>query len=240
MTDLSVIIPAYNEAARIQDTLDTVVDHLSMMDLSAEVIIVENGSTDKTARLVREYMVDQSASWPGPGVDLLLIQLDYPDKGRAITEGMLAANGRLRYMADADLSTPIELINGIIRHHRAFDADITIVNRDPIIGQTKIRQVMSSGFSAAASLLLGDEIRDSQAGFKLFSAEAAQLIFTQLKVMGWAFDVEVIYLAQRMGLEISQVNQPWQRQPGSKIKLFTPARMLLDLIRIKWAHGQAC
>ena len=106
-------------------------------------------------------------------------------------------------------------------------------------GQTLIRQIMSSVFLAATRLILGPGIKDTQAGFKLFTARAAGLIFPRLQIYGWAFDVEALYLARQQGLEIQQLPIPWERQPDSKVKIMDPLRMLMDLARIKNAKYQA-
>jgi dolichyl-phosphate beta-glucosyltransferase len=92
---------------------------------------------------------------------------------------------------------------------------------------------MSDGFSWATSQVLGLGLKDTQAGFKMFSAQAAEMIFPKLQVMGWAFDVEVLYLAQQMGLSISELPIPWTAHPGSKIKPWDPVKMFFDLTRIK-------
>lgn len=228
MTKLSVIIPAHNEAARICQTIDQVMDFLAHQPYLSELIIVENGSRDATA----EFVSDLQVIYP-PFSPLRLIQLDEGDKGQAVKAGMLEARGELRYMADADLSTEIQQVTNFIGLRYQTDADIVIGVRDPIYGQTKLRQIMSDGFSVARSSILDLGIQDTQAGFKLFTAAAAEMIFPKLQIMGWAFDVEVLYLAQQLGLSVAELPIPWTAQPGSKIKPLDPVRMLLDLARIK-------
>ena len=225
MVKLSVIIPAYNEQARIQDTLDRCISFLGRQLYQSELIVVENGSTDETAQLVRMKQLD--CSW------LRMIQLDEGDKGQAVRAGMLQAQGELRYMADADLSTDIGELRRFIGLKYQTGADLVIGVRDPIIGQTKLRELMSRGFGLATGLLLGFGYPDTQAGFKLFSASAAEQIFGRLQVMGWAFDVEVLHLAQQLDLSVAQLPIPWLAQPGSKVRPLVPLRMLLDLARIR-------
>lgn len=230
MVKLSVIIPAHNEAGRINQTINQVMGFLVKQHYSTELIVVENGSHDQTYNMVRE----QITNWyPG---SLRLIHLDQADKGQAVKTGMLEASGEFRYMADADLSTDINQIPNFIVAALQTGAGLVLGVRDPIIGQTKLRQLMSVGFSLAARAILRSSIKDTQAGFKLFTAEAAEAIYPNLKIMGWAFDVEVIYLAQQMGFNIAELPIPWTAQPGSKIKPWDPVRMLLDLARIRASH----
>lgn len=235
MIDLSVIIPAHNEAARIWQSLDEVNKFLQYRPYISEIIIVENGSTDQTAAQVKQY---QAALGHDPNPRIHLIRQSVGDKGQAVAAGMMAAQGRCRYMADADLSTPIWIVEDYIYTMKKTRADLVIGHRHDAQGQTLIRKIMSSIFGAATKLILGSGIKDTQAGFKLFTARAAEYIFPMLQIHGWAFDVEVLFLAQQMGLEIQQIQIPWERQPDSKVKLMDPLKMLMDLARIKYAQYQ--
>lgn len=232
MVKLSVIIPAHNEAARISKTVDEVMRFLQEQYYSSELIVVENGSQDETAQIVMDLQ-------EGGYSDLRLIRLKQADKGHAVKTGMLEASGDYRYMADADLSTEISQVSKFITLGLVTRAGLVIGIRDPIIGQTRVRQLMSEGFSLMARTILRSNIQDTQAGFKLFTSDAAEAIFPNLKIMGWAFDVEVIYLAQQMGIKIAELSIPWTAQPGSKIKPWDPFKMLLDLARIRASsYGQ--
>ncbi len=199
----------------------------------AEIIVVENGSTDNTADLVREFQAQHI--WP----QIKLIRQSMGDKGRAVKAGMLAAEGEYRYMADADLSTPIDQLSKFIRYAGDLQADIVIGNRAQIENQTLARSIMSLGFKAAANLTLGfPTYSDTQAGFKLFTAEAAEQLFSRLRVFGWAFDVEILLLAQRLRYRVVELPIPWRREAGSQVSAAVPFRMLLDLARIKRAHNE--
>ena len=230
MINLSIIIPAHNEADRIQLALDQLIGFLGP---ASEILIVENGSTDQTAALVDQYIQARGrCPWP----DLRLIQLAQGDKGQAVAAGMMAAAGRWRYMADADLATPIDEVDKFIRTMISTRADIVIGNRAAPQDQTAARRLMSQGFKALACWALAKSYEDTQAGFKLFSARAAELIFPRLKVHGWAFDVEVLLIARQHRMRVVELPIRWQHQPGSKLNLMDPARMLLDVARIKIAH----
>lgn len=234
MINLSVIIPAHNEAGRIRKTIEEVHYFLSYRPYRSEIIIIENGSTDQTAVVIKQCQRKYKAQDPNPAIRVM--QLPQGDKGQAVMLGMTRANGFMRYMADADLSTPIWHVEDFMHTMKNSRADIVIGQRSQIQGQTILRQLMSSGFLAATRLVLDGGIADTQAGFKLFTAEAADKIFPMLKVGGWVFDVELLFLAQQMGMVIEQLPIPWEAMPGSKVQLMDPFRMLLDLARIKRAH----
>ena len=237
---LSIIIPAHNEAARIQATLEQTREFLlsraretNTNKRGSEIIVVENGSTDNTAELGREFQAKQS--WPA----VRLIRQAVGDKGRAVKAGMLAANGSYRYMADADLSTPVEQVSGFLWAVSEYGADIVIGNRAQPENQTLARSILSKGFSLAASVALdAPPYSDTQAGFKLFSAVAAEQLFSRLRVFGWAFDVEILLLAQRLHYRVVEIPIPWRREEGSHLKLTDPLRMLVDLARIRKAHSE--
>lgn len=233
MTYLSVIIPAHNEAGRILNTLNQVNQFLQYRPYRSEIIVVENGSTDQTSTIVEKYIFN-NPGWP----IIHMINLLKGDKGLAVKAGMMEAKGVMRYMADADLSTPIWCVEDFIYTMKKTKADLVIGSRYNPDGQTLTRQIMSTIFVAATRMILGPGIQDTQAGFKLFSAKAASVIFPMLQIHGWAFDVEVLHLANQMGLVIKQLQIPWERQPGSKVKLLDPLKMLLDLARIKQAHDE--
>ena len=234
MINLSVIIPAHNEAGRIIKTINAVDQFLKYRPYISEIIIVENGSTDNTAELIKDY---QESLDPDPNPMIRLIRQPDGDKGRAVAAGMLAADGYCRYMADADLSTPIWILEDFIYTMKHYKADIVIGHRHNAQGLTLIRQIMSKVFGQATKMILGPGIKDTQAGFKLFSSRAARQIFPLLKIYGWAFDVEVLFIAKQLGLEIQQMPIPWESQPGSKVKATDPLNMLMDLGRIKRAHN---
>jgi len=234
--DLSIIIPAHNEANRIIKCLHDANCFLQYRPYRSEIIVVENGSSDHTADLVKDY---QEALEVDPNPQIKLISQAVGDKGQAVAAGMLAAQGWLRYMADADFSTPIWIVEDFIYSIKNTRADVVIGYRHDCQGQTLIRQIMSSTFAAATRMVLGPGIKDTQAGFKMFTARAAEMIFPLLQIYGWAFDVEALYLARQMSLEIQQLPIPWERQPDSKVKIMDPLRMLMDLARIKNAQYQA-
>lgn len=224
MIYLSVIIPAHNEADRIGWTLDKIIFHLQDQGCAgqAEILVVENGSTDNTAEQVEHKMLH--CPW------LRLLRTVRADKGHAVRAGMLAARGRWRYMADADLSTDIQHLWEFFRiANRGHE--IVIAHRDPVINQTRSRAIMSTIFHALTSIVLPG-IKDTQAGFKLFSSSAAEAVFSRAEILGWAFDVEILWIARMLGLSVGQVSVPWINHGGSKVKPLTGLIMMRDVIRI--------
>jgi len=230
MIDLSVIIPAYNEEKRLPRTLPHVINYLLSLPFSQEIIIVENGSTDQTAAVIRQLIADY------PDMPIRLIQTQ-PGKGRAIREGMVAARGRYRYMADADFSTPIEELPRIWGHMNG-SADVVIGSRQGQgarrEGDPLYRHIMGRCFNTLIQALIVPGIRDSQCGFKLFSDRAAGEIFKHQRLDGMAFDVEVIYLARRLGYRVLEVGGEWHHDHDSRVRpLADSFHMARDILKIR-------
>ena len=223
MTDLSVIIPACNEAKRLQKTLPTVMLHLALMQCRAEVIVVVNGSTDETENIV--YHMQKTA----PVVLRMVNSL--PGKGSAVRAGMLSARGDLRYMADADFATPISEIANFIEQARI--ADVVIGWRkgqrqnDPLL-----RKIIAAGSKLAMRTLVPG-IHDSQCGFKMFTKLAAIDIFSRATVDGYGFDAEAIYMARMREYTITQLPVQWQHDPDSRVRTLDSVRVLREIMQIE-------
>lgn len=232
-SDLSVIIPVYNEADRVASSLAATVSWLAAHDVDAELIVVEDGSTDATPSIIEEFAAG------GPPVAVtLLSQPSNQGKGAAVRRGMLAASGRHRLFMDADLATPLDEI-GALRPH-LDDADVVIASR-AVPGarltppQPPHRRLMGAVFRRLAATLGGlGSIRDSQCGFKLFRGASAEAIFSRLVEGGFAFDVEVLGLALRLGLTVAEVGVTWRDSGRSSVHpIRDPWRMFLALLRIR-------
>jgi len=226
---LSIIIPAHNEAARLPKTLEEVHQYVTSLPFEAEVLVVENGSSDGTASAVREFM---------PGMpELRLLELAVPGKGNAVREGMLQARGAWRFMADADLSMPIEQVSRFLPP-QLEGADVAIASREAKgarrIDEPEFRHFVGRVFNLLVRLLVLPGIQDSQCGFKCFSAEAVELIFPLQTEKGWSFDVELLAIARENGLKIKEVAIDWTYFGGSRMNVFKEAfRMAGDLLRIR-------
>ena len=231
--DLSVVIPAYNEAPRLEPTLRRIIDFCRAERPSYQVLVVDDGSTDGTSALARRV---------GQGCpELAVIELGgNRGKGAAVRAGMLAASGRRILFSDADLATPIEEI-GKLEDRLADGADIAIASRaapgaDIRVRQHPLRELMGRSFNLMVRIAAFGGIKDTQCGFKLFTRQAAHDLFARAAVDGFAFDVEILWLAKGR-YQIAEVPVVWRHVEESKVSPGSDAaRMFLDLLRIRWLH----
>lgn len=230
---LSLVIPAYNEAERIGDTLASADRYLAHQDYDAEIIVVDDGSDDDTAGIVRACQRESRTT-------LLLESLpENRGKGYAVKTGMLKqATGRFRFFCDADGSTPIEEIDrcGALFESRT---DIIIGSRalpESIIQkrQAWYRENMGRCYNRIEKMLGITSYSDTQCGFKGFSDNATELCFSRQTVDRFSFDAELLYIAARHGLNITEIPVRWINSPNSKVNpVRDAARMFLDLIIIR-------
>jgi dolichyl-phosphate beta-glucosyltransferase len=233
---LSVVIPAFNEAARLPRYLGEVVAFLGARGKPYEVVVVDDGSTDGTAAAVRALIARH------PAVRLLPLGRNR-GKGAAVRAGMLTAMGAVRLFADADGATPIgELVR--LEPALANGADIAIGSRalvDPAVTtHTRSHRVVAGRvFNWLVARLGVRGVADSQCGFKLFTAEAAEALFGALETTGFAFDVELLLRAQARGYRIAEVAVNWVDQEGSKVGVLSNGPgMLLQLLRARRRVGR--
>lgn len=227
---LSIVIAAYNESQRLPATLERVVTYSDAASGDYEVIVVDDGSTDATAALVKSF------SQKYPTVRLISLEKNR-GKGAAVRSGVLAAKGELILFCDADGATPI---SEIARLQQAVTegADIAIGSRaltsdDVTVDAHLHRLVIGRVFNFFANLLLVPGIADTQCGFKLFKRSIANKIFPLQVEDGFIFDVELLYLARKFSAKVSEVAVDWADQPGSRVKLLRDSwRMFSGLFRI--------
>jgi len=228
----SIVLPAYNEAVRIRSTLDFILEYVAQQHWSAEVIVVNDGSTDSTADIVREY----SAKYPA------LRLLENPGnrgKGYSVRNGMLHASGDVLLFSDADLSSPIEEANKLFAAI-ASGADIAIGSRwlRPELQtqrQPLHRQLFGRMFNLALRVILRLKFRDTQCGFKAFTRRAAHAIFPLQQIERWGFDPELLYLARKFDFTVKEVPVRWSHREGTRIQpLRDGIRMLGELFKIRW------
>jgi dolichyl-phosphate beta-glucosyltransferase len=225
---LSVIIPAHNEERRLPRTLEQVFDFLSRQAYAAEVIVVENGSTDRTLALAQEFA--------GRHANLLVIQETRRGKGLAVKRGMLAAGGEYRFICDADLSMPIEQLVKFLPP-AIPDFDIAIGSREAPgsvrYNEPAFRHWGGRAINAAIRLLILPGLQDTQCGFKCFTAEAARSLFSLQTLPGWAFDIEILYLARRRRYRIREIPIDWYFDAETKLSAVPDAlRMIKDIFTI--------
>lgn len=233
---LSLILPAHNEEERLPDSLNRILAFLAVQPWESEVVVVENGSQDRTAQ-VAEAFARQHAH-------VRLLREGLPGKGRAVRRGILAASGSFRFICDVDLSMPIEQVMKFLPPAQP-DAAVVIASREAPgavrFNEPAHRHWIGRGFNLLVRVLAVPGLQDTQCGFKCFRADAAEELFRLQVLNGWTFDVEVLFLARRRGYAIVEVPIPWTHAPGSRVRLLRDSfAMLADLLRIRWyaARGQ--
>jgi len=228
----SVVIPAYNESDRIRPTLDEIIRHAQEQNWDTEILVVDDGSRDDTAEIVRAYSREH------PQIQLIQ-NPGNRGKGFSVRNGMLYARGDICLFTDADLSSPIseaEKLFDAIRH----GADIAIGSRWlraelQTERQPLYRQAFGRIFNLLLRLVLGLHFVDTQCAFKAFRREAAQRIFPLQRIERWGFDPEILFLARRLGLRTVEVPVIWAHSEGTRLHPFRDGiRMFGDVIRIRW------
>lgn len=229
---LSLIIPAYNESGRVQKTLETVKAYLETTGHSYEIILVDDGSTDGTGALMRDSVADDDS--------IRVISYDKNrGKGYAVRQGVLAAHGEYIAFSDADLSAPIAELQKLFYSGIDKGYDIAIGSRAVkgahITGhQPFYREIGGKTLNLVVRLLAVRGIHDTQCGFKLFRGDAARAIFEKCFLNGWGFDIEVLYLARRMGFTIAEVGVEWSHGEGSKLHpLQAGLQVLRDIVKMR-------
>src|SRR6478672_3268104 len=230
MPRYSIIIPAYNEAARLGSTLERVLSSVSQQAWDAEIVVVNDGSRDQTPDLVRT----RSAVHP----NLRLIENPgNRGKGYSVRNGMLNATGELLLFSDADLSSPIEEAPKLLAAIQN-GADVAIGSRwirpeTQTKRQSLLRQLYGRAFNLALRVLLGLKQKDTQCGFKAFTRSAAQRIFPLQHIERWGFDPEILYLGRHFGFRIDEVPVAWADVGGTRISpLRDGLRMMGEVLRI--------
>ncbi len=232
---ISVIVPAYNEEERLPQTLSEIQDLLEGRDFPWELLVADDGSRDRTVDVSREAFRE------GNDCRVLVAERN-GGKGSAIRRGMLEAKGRYRLFTDADNSTPIEELPRLIRAMKRGGADVAIGSRALPASRIEVhqpvyREMMGRVFNLIVQMFALPGLRDTQCGFKVFTARAAEAVFPRQEFDGFSFDVEILYLARRLGFRIVEVPVRWINSPASRV---SPIRdsvgMFLDVLKIRRMH----
>jgi len=227
--DVSIIVPAYNETERLIPTIGAIASEMSDLGLEWEMIIADDGSTDDTAAIAESLEL----------VNLRVLRAPTNGgKGSAVRRGMAAARGQNILFADADNSTPIEEFAKLLTKINDEGYDVAIGSRALSGGseanKSPVRRLLSNGLRWMVQHVVGIQVRDSQCGFKLYTREAADKLILAQTIMGFSFDLEHLYLAQKYNLNVAEVPVQWIDAPGSKVDTRKEVqRFVRDLAKIK-------
>jgi dolichyl-phosphate beta-glucosyltransferase len=231
---ISVVVPAYNEENRMSSVLEENLKFLRSRGEAFEIIVVNDGSVDGTAKLVESLLPDNP--------ELKLINHDgNQGKGIAVRTGMREAKGQYRLFADADGSTSIQEMDRLLKELKE-GAQVAIGSRALASTETSIstkwyRKLPGRMFAFCVNRFLIKGIKDTQCGFKMFTAEAADFIFKHQEQPGWSVDLELLHLANKAGMSVKEVPVNWKHMPGSKINVIRDGlKMVADIFAIRWRH----
>jgi glycosyltransferase involved in cell wall biosynthesis len=228
---VSIVVPAFNEADRIAESVRKIDAFIRESPLLLELIIVDDGSKDATSEAVRRLNVKTLR---------LIRNEENHGKGHTVRQGVLAASGKYVLFTDADLSAPIDELNKLLNVALREGADIVIgsrsVDRRYIERhQSRVRELGGILFNLMVRLFLGLRLQDTQCGFKLFHRDRSRPVFEKQTISGFGFDPEVLFLAKRYGLNIREIPVRWSHAEGSKVNFLRDGiGMFLDLARIRW------
>jgi len=225
---LSIIIPAYNEENRLPRTLEQVLEFLNKQNYSFEVLVVENGSSDRTFDVAQEYSQTHS--------NVIVLKEQQRGKGNAVRRGMLEAKGEYRFICDADLSMPIQEVAKFIPP-QLIDFDIAIGSREALgavrYNEPSYRHFGGRAINLIIRLFILSGFQDTQCGFKCFRAQVAEDLFRQQTLTGWSFDIEILYLARQKNLRIKEIPIDWYFFADSKVNAIRDAlKMISDIFMI--------
>lgn len=232
---LSVVIPAYNEQKRLRPSLEKVLGFLDRRRAETgdeyEVLVVDDGSSDDTAA--------EALAFADRGVRVLALGHN-KGKGAALRCGVLESRGDSVLISDADFSTPIEDLDKLEPH--LGEAPVVLGSRavadsNVALHQPLYREIMGKTFNLMIRMLGVGGIHDTQCGFKLLRGDVARQVFESMVTPGFAFDVELVWLARRFGHRVIEVGVTWRNAPGSSVNpLLDPPKMLLEILRFRWKH----
>lgn len=230
---LSVVIPAYNEALRLGASLEKIRQYLASKDFVSELIVVDDGSVDRTPELLREV---------APSLPALRVLRNEPNRGKgySVRRGVLESRGEFVLFTDADLSAPIEETDKLFRAVETSGAAAAVGSRAlerGLVGvhQPWFREYAGRAFNLLVRLFTGLKILDTQCGLKLFRRAATRRAFELQSFTGFGFDPELLFLVERLGGKVVEVPVRWYDDPATKVRLLRDSSaMALDLVRLRW------
>lgn len=226
---LSLIIPAYNEETRLPETLKQVIEFVYRQSYSIEVLVIENGSLDRTFQIAQEFATQHP--------EIRVLQNAQSGKGRAVRQGMLAALGEYRFMCDVDLSMPMDEINRFLPPSLT-GYDIAIASREAPGAvrhdEPYYRHFVGRIYNGLIRFLALPGLQDTQCGFKCFKGTVAEDLFPRQILTGWSFDVEILFIGQLLGYKVIEIPIHWYYNPHSKISVVRDSfKMGADLLTIR-------
>lgn len=230
MQTISIIIPAFNEEKRIKKTLDAIIKYLNVKKFDYEIIVVDDGSKDNTVKIVKSF-TDKKVRYLSNKVN--------QGKGASVRKGILAATKELVLFSDSDLATPIEELTNFLglidKGHDIVIGSRNLKDSDVKVEQPKYRELLGKAFPFLVNIITIGGFKDTQCGFKLFRINAAQKIANLQTLNRFSFDVEMLFIAKKLGLKIKEVPVIWMDQKESKVNPLKDApKMLLDLFKIRY------
>jgi glycosyltransferase involved in cell wall biosynthesis len=228
--DVTVLIPAYNEEARLGATLDGVLAHPTLA--KAQLVVIDDGSTDRTVEVALRRLRDRPQAH-------ILMSPSNKGKGAAIRKGVVVARGRKVLFMDADLATSLEAVDPMLE--RLDHADVVVGSRRVpgavVTGRSRSRTMMHHAFSGPARQFAGLHVTDPQCGFKGFRAAVSKDLFRRSLFDGFSIDVEILLIAEKLGLRVEEIPINWRAVEGSKVRpLRDPLHMAADLARVRYRH----
>ncbi len=233
---LSIVIPAYNEEERLGKSLSETFDYLAAQDYTSEIIVVDDGSRDRTVEIANSFQARANAKTK-------LMVLKNPGnrgKGYAVRNGMLHASGEIHLFFDADLATPLDQIPKILQPILNNEFDVVFGSRalsEAVIEveQSFLRQLRGRGGNLLIRMLTGMNIKDTQCGFKAFRRQASQSVFPLQQIDGFGFDPEILFIANKQGWRWKETPVVWRHVEGSKVTMFSATvSVLTEVFKIRW------
>ena len=227
---LSVIVPVFNEALTIGETMRKLREFLQSQSYSWEIVICDDGSTDDTIDVFHREVSNIGC--------IRALLFSHRGKGATVRDGVLDSKGEYVFMCDADLSMSVDQIPIFLEQMDNTNVDIVIGSRQikgaVRVGETHIRHLMGRIFNRIVKIILVDNYQDSQCGFKCFSSKSARHLFPKQRIDGWAFDAEILFLAGKMGYKTKEIPIEWHHRSGSKVSVISSSlSMLTEILKVR-------
>jgi dolichyl-phosphate beta-glucosyltransferase len=231
--ELSIVVPVYNEKRRIKKGLTKILKFLNIQNFTWELIVVDDGSSDNTLGLAKQILKNTK--------NAKVLVSRHLGKGGAIKKGVLKAKGRWVVFLEIDLATPMAELERFMPFRKEYDIIIgsrKMEGAQIVVRQSKFREFGGKVFTWLTNLLITSDISDITCGFKLFRTSVAKKLFKQSQLNDWSFDAEVLFLAQKQGLNIKELPVRWRNDPDTKVNLFRDTtESLLGLLKIRLNHA---